>query len=222
MEVRVVILESLKIIAVSILFRFFFIVHAEKGLLVTLPLEGWIPPPLFSTERKNANEPIISKRVSCWLVCLFQFGTEKGGAEAVKEITLYSFIIFQPGPLYASFQTWLFFVKVGGHLNTSLFNKIYILLFLGTACAEVSLAGQRRHAKCVNIRDSTLYASEKSAHNKCVKTHLWATGCAKLKSSDALIYGCWVNIFLIQICFSAPVLARLGHVRRGMNQVKRC
>ena len=53
--------------------------------------------PLFST-KKNANKPTRSKRVSGWLVCLFQFGTEKRGAEAVKKI-LYSFIMFQSGPL---------------------------------------------------------------------------------------------------------------------------
>ena len=82
MEVRVVILESLKIIAVSILFRFFFIVHAEKGLLVTLGVkteEFLTHLPLFSTKKKYTNKPTRSKRVSGWLVCLFQFGTEKRG-----------------------------------------------------------------------------------------------------------------------------------------------
>ena len=34
MEVRTVVLESLKIVFFDVLFRFFFIVHAEKGLLV--------------------------------------------------------------------------------------------------------------------------------------------------------------------------------------------
>ena len=38
MEIRVVIHESFKMIALSILFRFFFIVHAEKGLLVRASL----------------------------------------------------------------------------------------------------------------------------------------------------------------------------------------
>ena len=38
MEFRVVIHESLKLVAISILFRFFFIVHADKGLLVRLYL----------------------------------------------------------------------------------------------------------------------------------------------------------------------------------------
>ena len=73
MEIRVVIHESFKIIALNILFRFFFIVHAEKGFLV------------------------------------------------------------RHSPIFFCSFTWF---KVGGHLNTSLFNKIYVLLFLGTTSAQ--------------------------------------------------------------------------------------
>ena len=35
MEIRVIILESLKVISMNVLFRFFFVVHAEKGLVVS-------------------------------------------------------------------------------------------------------------------------------------------------------------------------------------------
>ena len=88
MEIRVVIHESFKIIALNILFRFFFIVHAEKGLLV--------------------------RCFYLWALLSFSFAS-------------FPFVIF--------FKQLLWY-KVGGHLNTSLFNKIYVLLFLGTTSAQ--------------------------------------------------------------------------------------
>ena len=79
-------------------------------------------------------------------------------------------------------------------MNTSLFNKIYILLFLGTSCAEVSLAGQRRHAKSVNISNCTLlYASEKSAHKK-------------IRKNASL--GHWMCKTLVFLCFNQWMLSQ--------------
>lgn len=34
MEIRIVVLDSLKIVSMNVLFRFFYVVHADKGLVV--------------------------------------------------------------------------------------------------------------------------------------------------------------------------------------------
>ena len=34
MEIRMLVLDSLKIVTINVLFRFFFIVHADKGFVV--------------------------------------------------------------------------------------------------------------------------------------------------------------------------------------------
>ena len=64
MEIRIVVLDSLKIISMNVLFRFFYIVHADKGLVVCFPGLMMLEPLIRWMANQTLDWPMVFTR--CW------------------------------------------------------------------------------------------------------------------------------------------------------------